>query len=72
VRVVLDEGNLTVSISEVHEWLNEHGLDTDAFQYRMSAGHVELRIDFPTLDDASIFADAFGGFILGVKKDARP
>jgi hypothetical protein len=38
VRVVLDGGNLTVSISEVHEWLNEHGLDTGAFQYRMIAG----------------------------------
>jgi hypothetical protein len=36
----------------------------------MSAGHVQLRIDFTTLDDVSIFADAFGGFILGVKKDA--
>ena len=37
----------------------------------MSAGHVELRIDFITLSDASIFADAFGGWILGVKKDAQ-
>ncbi len=71
VRVVLDEGNITVSISEVHEWLNEHGLDTGSFQYRMSAGHVELRVDFTTLDEASIFADAFGGWILGVKKDAQ-
>ena len=70
VRVVLDEGNLVVSISEVREWLNEHEIDTSAFQYRMSAGHVELRIDFVTLSDASTFADAFGGWILGVKKDA--
>jgi hypothetical protein len=45
VRVVLDEGNLVVSILEVREWLNEHEIDTSAFQYRMSAGHVELRID---------------------------
>jgi hypothetical protein len=61
----------SVSISEVQEWLNAHCLDTGAFKYRMSAGHVELRIDFTTSDDASIFADVFGGFILGVKKDAQ-
>jgi hypothetical protein len=70
VRVVLDEGNLVVSISEVREWLNEHEIDTSAFQYRMSAGHVELRIDFISLSDASTFAGAFGGWILGIKKDA--
>jgi hypothetical protein len=66
----MDEGNLVVSISEVREWLNEHEIDTSAFQYRMSAGHVELRIDFVTLSDASTFAGAFGGWILGIKKDA--
>jgi hypothetical protein len=71
VRVVLDEGNVAVGISEVREWLNEHEIDTGAFQYRMSAGHVELRIDFITLTDASTFADTFGGWIFGVKKDAQ-
>ena len=30
VRVVLDEGNLVVSISEVREWLDEHEIDTGA------------------------------------------
>jgi hypothetical protein len=35
--------------------VNQHGLDTGAFKYRMSAGQVELRVDFTNLDDASIF-----------------
>jgi hypothetical protein len=65
VRVVLDEGNLAVSISEVREWLNKHGIDPGAFQYRMTAGHVQLRIDFVTLREAARFADAFGGLVFG-------
>ena len=52
VRVVLDEGNLAIRISEVREWLNKSGIDPGAFQYRMTAGHVQLRIDFVTLMDA--------------------
>jgi hypothetical protein len=68
VRVVLDEGNLAVSISEVREWLNARGIDPGAFQYRMTAGHVQLRIDFVTLREAARFADAFGGLVFGKKR----
>ena len=68
VRIVLDEGNLANRISEVREWLNKHGLDPAAFQYRMAAEHVELRIDFVTLRDASKFANTFGGLVFGAKR----
>jgi len=68
VRVVLDEGNLVVSISEVREWLNKRDIYPGAFQYRMAAGHVQLRIDFITLRDAARFADAFGGLVFGTKR----
>src|SRR5205085_617413 len=50
VRIVLDEGNLANRISEVREWLNKHGVDPGALQYRMAAEDVELRIDFVTLE----------------------
>ncbi len=68
VRVVLDEGNLIVSISEVREWLNKRDIDPGAFQYRMTSGHVQLRIDFITLRDAARFAAAFGGLVFGTKR----
>jgi hypothetical protein len=68
VRVVLDEGNLSVRISEVREWLNKHDIDLGAFQYRMAAKHVKLRIDFVTLRDATRFADTFGGLVIGTKR----
>jgi hypothetical protein len=48
--------------------LNKHGIDPGAFQYRMTAGHVQLRIDFVTLRDAARFADAFGGLVFGKKR----
>ena len=56
VRIVLDEGNLAIRISEVREWLSKHGIDPGAFQYRMAAERVQLRIDFVTLKDAAQFA----------------
>ena len=68
VRVVLDEGNLIVSISEVREWLNKRDIDPGAFQYRMATEHVELRIDFFTLRDASKFANTFGGLVFCAKR----
>jgi hypothetical protein len=68
VRVVLDEGNLAIRISEVREWLNKSGIDPGAFQYRMTAGHVQSRVDFITLRDASRFADTFGGLVFGAKR----
>ena len=68
VRVVLDEGNLAVSISEVREWLNKRDIDPGAFQYRMTAERVQLRIVFITLRDATRFADAFGGLVFGTKR----
>jgi hypothetical protein len=64
VRVVLDECNLGVSISEVREWFNKHGIDPGAFQYHMAAEHVRLIIDFIIFKDAVEFADAFGGLVL--------
>ena len=68
VRIVLDEGNLANRISEVREWLNKNDIDPGAFQYRMAAGHVELRIDFVSLRDASRFANTFGGLVFGAKR----
>jgi hypothetical protein len=68
VRIVLDEGNLANRISEVRDWLNKHGVDPGAFQYRMAAQHVELRIDFVTLKEASRFANTFGGLVFGSRR----
>src|SRR5260370_38811475 len=68
VRIVLDEGNLANRISEVREWLNKHDVDPGAFQHRMAAERVELRIDFVTLRDASKFANTFGGLVFGAKR----
>jgi hypothetical protein len=34
----------------------------------MTAGHVQLRLDFVTLKDAARFADAFGGLVFGKKR----
>lgn len=68
VRIVLDEGNLAIRISEVREWLSKHGIDPGAFQYRMAAERVQLRIDFVTLKDAAQFAGAFGGLVFGSQR----
>jgi hypothetical protein len=68
VRIVLEEGNFTVRIREVREWLNKRGINTGAFQYRMAAERIQLSIDFDTLAEAARFAETFGGLAFGSKR----
>jgi hypothetical protein len=66
VQVVIDQGNLAIKLREVKEWFEQEGLEPGAFQYRLAADHVRLRIDFTSLQDAAAFAEAFSGSVLGL------
>jgi hypothetical protein len=68
VRIIFDEGNLAIRLSEVREWLERHVIDPGAMRYRMASDRVELRIDFATLNDASKFAENFGGLVFGARR----
>src|SRR5690242_10511973 len=70
-QVHLDAGDLAAEISQVRGWLDDRGLDLKTFHYRVRDEHVRLRLDFSSLADASAFAEAFGGVVLGVKDVAR-
>jgi hypothetical protein len=65
VQLILDDGNLAISLAEIRDWFSRQGLEPGAFQYRMQADHVRLRVDFTTLTDATAFAEAFSGMVLG-------
>ena len=68
VRLILDEGNLTIRIAEVREWLRQREIDPGSSRYRLATDRVELRIDFTTLRDAARFAEAFDGLVFGSKR----
>lgn len=68
VRLILDEGNLTIRIAETREWLRKRGIDPGSLHYRLAAERVELRIDFMTLGDAARFAEAFDGLVFGSRR----
>ena len=68
VQIVLDEGNLTVNLREIREWLDRHAVDPATLKYRMSANRVQLRIDFIALKDAAKFAQVFGGLVSGARR----
>jgi hypothetical protein len=53
-------------MSEIWEWLDRNQVDVEVFRYRMTAEDVQLRIEFKVLSEASDFAEAFAGSILGV------
>ena len=70
VQIVLDEGNLTVRLREIREWLNRHSVDPGALKYRMFADRVQLRIDFIAFQDAAKFTEVFGGLVFGARRTA--
>jgi hypothetical protein len=53
-------------MSEIWEWLDQNQVDAEVFRYRMTVEDVRLRIEFGALGEASAFAEAFSGSILGV------
>ncbi len=66
VQIRLDGDHVASGMSEIWEWLDRNQADAEVFRYRMTAEHVQLRIEFQVLSEASAFAEAFAGSILGV------
>jgi len=66
VQIRVDGDNVTAEMSEIQEWLNRNKVDVKIFRSRMTAEDVRLRIEFNALSEASAFAEAFTGSILGV------
>jgi hypothetical protein len=71
VKVHLDASRLGTEISRVRRWLDDRNLNSNTFHYRVGEKHVRLRLDFSGLTEASAFAEAFGGVVLGVKDAAE-
>jgi len=50
----------------MREWLDRQGIEPDAFEYRrMDANGVVYRVDFELASEASAFAEAFAGTVVG-------
>ncbi len=66
VQIRVDGDNVAAEMSEIWEWLERKQVKTEVFRYRMTAEDVRLRIEFKVLSEASAFAEAFAGSVLGV------
>ena len=64
VRVV--GGDLPASMSQMRSWLDHNRCEPDAFRYSAGTPTTTFRVDFKRSADAAVFAEAFGGRILGV------
>jgi len=65
VQVRLD-GEISVRMSEMRQWLDRNGFEPDSLEYRrMDAAGVLCRIDFKTASEAAAFAEAFSEAIVG-------
>ena len=71
VQILIDEGNLAIRLAEIIEWFDERQFGAGRFQYSMTAGHVDLRIDFDFRSEAGAFVKAFGGSMLGITGTAQ-
>ncbi len=66
VQIRVDGDNVTTEMSEIQEWFDRNQVDAEVFRSRMTAQDVKLRIEFKILSEASAFAEAFAGSVLGV------
>jgi hypothetical protein len=61
VQVFLSGDKLVNQISDVQEWIQRRQINQNVFRYSMADEDVLLRLDFNLLNDATSFAEAFGG-----------
>jgi hypothetical protein len=64
VKIRLEGNGISAKLTEIREWLIEHGLEPNAFNYRMDAHGVLCRADFRLPSEAAAFAEAFAGLIV--------
>jgi len=65
-QVRFDGDEIAPRIGEAVDWFKTRSLPPGPFKYRMIGDSVRMRVDFADLSDASDFAEAFGGVVLGV------
>jgi hypothetical protein len=65
-QATLSGDTIALRLAQIRKWLDARELDPSAFKYRMSGDSVRLRIAFDRIGDATAFAAAFGGIVLGV------
>lgn len=65
VEVRLIGGDLLAAMSEMRTWLDHHRYEPDAFRCSRGTPITTVRLDFKLADEATAFATAFGGRILG-------
>ncbi len=65
VQVRLDGDNVRSSVERIWQWLNHEQIKPPTFRYQMTAAGVALCLDFQKPNDATEFAEAFRGMVLG-------
>jgi hypothetical protein len=66
VQIRLDSGEMAARMSEMRQWLDKNGFEPEAFDYRrLDADGAVYRLDFKDAGEASTFAEAFAGVVVG-------
>jgi hypothetical protein len=69
VHLRIDDGNFTIRLAMIRDWLHRHRIDPGLLHYRMGADHVRVRIEFTKPDHATAFRAAFGEAQLNAAAD---
>ena len=69
VHLRLSDGNFTIRLAEIRDWLQERRIDPSFLHYRLAADHVRLRVDFTKPSHAAAFRAAFGEALLSAVGD---
>ena len=66
VEVRLIGGDLTTSMSHMRAWLDHQRIQPDAFRHSSGGAGIAFRVDFKLETEATAFARAFGGRVVGL------
>ena len=66
VEVRLIGGEFMTSMAEMRTWLNHRRIEPDAFRHSPGGAGVTFRVDFKIESEATEFARAFGGRLIGL------
>lgn len=66
VEVRLIHSDLLTFMSDIRTWLDHNRFEPDAFRCSRGTPVTTFRLDFKLEDEATAFATAFGGRLLGL------
>ena len=65
VEIGVEHRNLIGAMAQMRTWFDHRRIEPDAFRHSSDRAEITFRVDFSAEAEASAFAQAFGGRLIG-------